>query len=229
MPVDFDRYKDAYPEEVQRSIDFIGQDVDFFAELKAEYLLEVARRTFGKTEALSFLDVGCGVGLTDRHLEGAVGSLRGIDVAAGALERARERNPWAEYDVYDGAVMPFSDGNFDLTFTICVLHHVEPARWHDFASELARVTKSGGLVVVIEHNPLNPLTRLAVSRCEFDEDAVLLTAERTRKLLHTAGLTVAESRYIAFFPWRGSVLRAVERRLGWLPLGAQYAVAGARS
>jgi SAM-dependent methyltransferase len=229
VSVDFDRYKDVYPEEVQRSIDFIGQDVDFFAELKAQYLLDVGRRFLGRTGSLSFLDVGCGVGLTDGYLKGAVDSLHGVDVAAGALERARERNPWAQYSVYDGSVLPVADGSFDLTFAICVLHHVEPARWPDFASELARATRPDGLVVVIEHNPLNPLTRLAVSRCEFDEDAVLLPARRTRKLLGTAGLTVRESRYIAFFPWRGNMLRAVERRLGWLPLGAQYAVAGARS
>jgi SAM-dependent methyltransferase len=229
VSVDFDRYKDIYPAEVQRSIGFIGQDVDFFAELKAQYLLDVARRFLGRPGSLSFLDVGCGVGLTDSHLKGAVDSLHGVDVAAGTLERARERNPWAEYSVYDGSVLPVADGSFDLTFAICVLHHVERTRWPDFARELARATRSGGLVVVIEHNPLNPLTRLAVSRCEFDEDAVLLPAGWTRKLLSTAGLTVDESRYIAFFPWRGSVLRAVERRLGWLPLGAQYAVAGARS
>jgi SAM-dependent methyltransferase len=229
VSVDFDRYKDFYPEEVQRSIDFIGQDVDFFAELKAQYLLEVARRFVGRPGSLSFLDVGCGVGLTDGHLEGVVGSLHGVDVAAGSLERARERNPWAEYSKYDGSVLPVADGSFDVTFAICVLHHVEPTLWADFANELARATRRDGLVIVIEHNPLNPLTRLAVSRCEFDEDAVLLRAERTRTLLGAAGLTVEESRYIAFFPRRGSVLRAVERRLGWLPLGAQYAVAGARS
>jgi SAM-dependent methyltransferase len=229
VSLDFDRYKDVYPEEVQKSIDFIGQDVDFFAELKAEYLLDIARRTLGKTESLSFLDVGCGVGLTDSHLEGAIDSLHGLDVAEGALERARERNPWAKYEVYDGAVMPFADCRFDLTFAICVLHHVEPAVWRGFANELARVTRPGGLVVVVEHNPHNPLTRLAVSRCAFDEDAVLLPAGRTRDLLTAAGLSVAESRYIVFFPWRGRVLRATERRLGWLPIGAQYAVAGARS
>src|SRR5207248_6423747 len=105
----------------------------------------------------------------------------------------------------------------------------DPANWRSFVEELARVTKRGGLVVVIEHNPLNPLTRLAVSRCDFDEGAVLLRARQTRRLLAEAGLTVAEARYIAFFPWRGRILRLAESRLGRLPLGAQYAVAGAKT
>jgi SAM-dependent methyltransferase len=228
MTVDFGRYKDTYHDEVQKSIDFVGQDVDFFAELKADYLLDVARRRVGDPGSLSFLDVGCGVGLTDQHLGDAVGSLHGIDVADGAVERARMRNPWAAYTVYDGAAAPFADGVFDVTFAICVLHHVDPARWRGFVDELSRVTRRGGLVVVIEHNPLNPLTRLAVSRCAFDEDAILLRAGRTRRLLAGAGLAVAESRYVVFFPWRGSPFRALERRLASLPLGAQYAVAGAR-
>ena len=34
-----------------------------------------------------------------------------------------------------------------------------------------------------KHNPLNPLTRLVVSRCEFDRDAVLLTAKAAKRLL----------------------------------------------
>jgi SAM-dependent methyltransferase len=226
--VDFGRRKDTYRDEVQKSMGFVGQDMDFFVELKANYLLDIARRRLGDPKSLSFLDVGCGVGLTDQYLEGEVGALHGIDVAEGVIERARERNPWAEYVGYDGENAPFSSEHFDLTFVVCVLHHVNPASWQSFVEELARVTRRGGLVVVLEHNPFNPLTRLAVSRCDFDDDAVLLRARQTRKLLEGAGLTVAEARYIVFFPWRGRILRDAENRLGRLALGAQYAVAGAR-
>jgi SAM-dependent methyltransferase len=226
--VDFGSRKDTYQDEVQKSIDFLGQGLDFFVEIKANYLLDIARRRLGDPKSLSFLDVGCGLGLTDEYLKGEVGALHGIDVAAGVVDRAQERNPWAGYHIYDGARAPFLDEFFDLTFAICVLHHVNPPSWPSFVDELARVTKRGGLVVVIEHNPLNPLTRLAVSRCEFDEDAVLLRARRTRRLLAGAGLKVAEAPYIAFVPWRGRILRQAERGLSRLPLGAQYAVAGAR-
>jgi SAM-dependent methyltransferase len=193
-----------------------------------EHLLDVARRRLGEPKSLSFLDMGCGVGLTDQYLGGQVGALHGIDVAEGVVERAGERILGPKYTVYDGTNAPFQDELFDLTFAICVLHHVNPAGWHNFVAELARVTKRGGLVVVLEHNPFNPLTRLAVSRCEFDADAVLVRARRTRSLLEEAGLAVAEARYITFFPWHGRILRLAESRLGRLPLGAQYAVAGSR-
>ena len=73
------------------------------------------------------LDIGCGPGETDRMLERRVARLAGVDTSAAMVEAARKRNPWAEYRISEGgAPLPFSDGAFDLTFAICVLHHVEP-------------------------------------------------------------------------------------------------------
>jgi SAM-dependent methyltransferase len=141
------------------------------------------------------------------------------------IATARERNPDVLYHVGDGSRLPFEDGEYDLTFTSCVLHHVPPAERGAFVRELGRVTRPGGLVVVFEHNPLNPLTRLAVRRCEFDEDALLLGRGETRQRLTQAGLRAAEERYILFFPWRGRLLERAEQALAPVPLGAQYYVA----
>ena len=95
---------------------------------------------------------------------------------------------------------------------ICVLHHVAPAEWAHFLSEMRRVVRPGGLICVIEHNPLNPLTRLAVSRCEFDRDAVLLGASTTRKLMAAGGLREIGSRYFLLLPWEAKPARRVELR-----------------
>jgi hypothetical protein len=89
---------------------------------------------------------------------------------------------------------------------------------------MARVTRPGGLAIILEHNPLNPATRFAVSRCAFDEDAVLMRMSESRALLADAGLRERERAYILFFPFRNTI----ERRLGRLPMGAQYYVAGSR-
>ena len=88
---------------------------------------------------------------------------------------------------------------------------------------MARVTKPDGLVAVFEHNPLNPLTRRVVRSCAFDEGVELIGRRELEQLFRAASLTVADSEYLLFFPWRAE---AVERRLTWLPLGAQYVVAG---
>jgi hypothetical protein len=85
---------------------------------------------------------------------------------------------------------------------------------------------AGGLICVIEHNPLNPLTRLAVSRCEFDSDAALLGAGKTRKLMAAGGLRQIGARYFQLLPWEAKPARRLEHSLRNLPLGAQYAAFG---
>jgi hypothetical protein len=93
-------------------------------------------------------------------------------------------------------------------------------------NELRRVVRPGGLVAVIEHNPFNPLTKLAVSRCEFDRDAVLLRAAKTERLMKGAGLLSVESDYFLFFPFKAGIAQRTERAIRKLPLGAQYMTCG---
>ncbi len=227
-PPDFDAYADSYHEKIQASIDFCGQDHDYFTRRKAEYLLDLTARRLGEPRTVSALDVGCGVGATDVHLADRFGELYGVDTADTAVRRAEARNPSVRYETYDGTRLPFPDARFDLAFAICVLHHVPPQDRHRFARELMRVLRPEGLAVVFEHNPLNPLTRLAVNRCEFDEDAVLLTRSNTSRVLAEARLRRVEARYIIFFPFERVRSSAIEERLSWLPLAAQYYVAAAR-
>jgi SAM-dependent methyltransferase len=222
--VDFDDYSDAYRNAVEESISFSGADLDFFTEAKADALLELVRDRIGEPTRASFLDVGCGPGETDRLLKGRVGRLAGVDVSPRMVEHARRCNPWAEYRHFEeGEPIPFDDESFDVCFVICVLHHVHLDQRKVLIGEMRRVCRPGGLVAVFEHNPLNPLTRRAVSGCEFDRDAELLSRRRALKLLRAAGLPRPEGRYIVFFPRESRLLRGIERRLGWLPLGAQYA------
>lgn len=220
---EFDRYSDSYREAVEESIAFAGADLDVYTRAKTEELLALAG-CVGPPDRLAFLDVGCGIGDTDRFLEGRVGRLAGVDVAPKMLESARARNPWAEYRDYDaGEPIPFADESFDVCFAVCVFHHIPRDQRARLVGEMRRVCRPGGLVAIFEHNPLNPLTRRAVSGCEFDRDAELLSRRTAIELLSTAGLPSPEGRYIVFFPRESRLLRAIERRLGWLPLGAQYA------
>jgi SAM-dependent methyltransferase len=226
---DFDAYADSYRDAVNDSIAFCSQEHDYFTRRKAEHLVSLAGRLLGPPEQLSVLDVGCGVGATDAHLAGQFGELHGVDVAAEAIARAEARNPTVRYQPYDGRLLPLPDASFDLAFAICVAHHVPPPDRPGFAAELGRVVRPGGLVVVFEHNPFNPLTRVAVSRCEFDEGVVLLTRRSVERLLDHAGLTPTEASYIIFMPSDRPFARALEPKLRWLPLGAQHYVAARRS
>ncbi len=223
---DFNEYASSYREDLERSIAFSGATADLFISLKADLLVDLVARQLGDPARLSVLDVGCGVGETHRFLEGRLGALHGVDIASESVDKARERHPWAGYRTCKpGEPLPYEDGEFDLAFAICVVHHVPPEERAAFFSEMQRTVRPGGVVAIFEHNPFNPLTRKAVNSCAFDEDAVLVTRRRTRGLLRDAGLERVEAPYIVFFPREGERLRAIERRLGWLPLGAQYYVA----
>lgn len=222
----FDSYDKTYDTVVQSSIDFSGLPHSFFMTAKVNLLRDLIGAHFGRGYKATALDVGCGTGTFHPFARGLFGRLCGTDVSAASIARARQSNPDADYDAYDGRVLPYGDATFDLATAICVMHHVPPAQWGDFLREVRRVVRPGGLVCIIEHNPLNPLTRLAVARCEFDRDAVLLGANRMRRLMTDAGLRDADTRYFVLLPWATPLMRRIEHGLRHVPLGAQYATTG---
>jgi hypothetical protein len=97
----------------------------------------------------------------------------------------------------------------------------------DFTREILRVLKPGGVFGLIEHNPLNPVTRLIVSRTPVDAGAHLLPARDARNLLSSAGFGAIETRYFLFLPERvHRYMPGVEDRLARIPLGGQYCMMG---
>lgn len=224
--MDFDRYADDYGRRVEAAVSFAGREHGFFLDAKVAALERTIARHFGPAYQPSVLDLGCGVGEIGRRLDRGGRRIVGVDVALGALRRARPELRSARLALFDGYRLPFREDGFDLVLAVCVVHHVPPRAWPGFFAEMARVVRPGGLAVVFEHNPLNPLTRYAVSRCELDADAVLLGARAVSELLAGAGLAVGERGNLLFFPWAGGPWRWLEGKLRAVPLGAQYFVAG---
>ncbi len=223
---EFDKYKDTYKDEVNKSTAFLGQDQDFFTQAKVRHMVEFSHHHHGDLQNMKILDVGCGVGTTIHFLQLAFGNIAGIDVSPGSIDTARERFDNVLFDVGSGTSIPHKDNTFDLVFAICVMHHIPPAEWSKVLPEMLRVTKPGGLIAIFEHNPYNPLTRIAVNNCEFDKDAVLLSRRTTARLYEQAKIPIIEQKYILFFPFERAILSSIEKGLSWLPLGAQYYVLG---
>ena len=129
---EFDQYGSTYDREISRAVSLSGQEHDFFLQVKAEVLAELLSRRFGDRD-LRVLDVGCGNG--GLHRFSAVGRpCDQVDRDRGCRRFCRSRprcrqNPTVQYDLYDGQGLPYRDGAFDAAFTVCVLHHVPPARW----------------------------------------------------------------------------------------------------
>lgn len=222
----FDTYGKEYRDVVQASIDFSGLSYEFVTVAKADIMRDVIAARLGPEAKPSALDVGCGIGVLHRYIRDRFARLCAVDVSTACLEQAARANSGVEYRAYSGAELPFATGEFDFAYAICVLHHVPPADWLGFMREMARVIRPGGVLCIIEHNPLNPLTQLSVRRCEFDRDAVLLPSWRTAGLMTQAGLKAVESRYFLLLPSAAAPARAIERGLARLPLGAQYIAYG---
>lgn len=226
---EFDLYQRTYSDAVNDALAFSGLRVDFFTRVKAEYLIDLVTAQFSKTSDLSVLDVGCGVGNYHQLLKGRIGKLTGIDVSEGCVREAKTANPDVHYDTYDGASLPYPANTFDVAFTICVMHHVPPAHWDRFVSEIYRVLKPGGMAIVFEHNPKNPLTLRVVNRCPFDRDAVLLPAGTTAERFDKAFFNDVKARFILTLPAGNSALRKLDRFFAHIPIGAQYYVTALKS
>ncbi|HUF31391.1 MAG TPA: lysylphosphatidylglycerol synthase domain-containing protein [Gemmatimonadaceae bacterium] len=108
------------------------------------------------------LDLGCGLGLQASALRERGYRVIGLDPAYGLVHEAGARGLPA---VTGSALeLPFADGSIDFVYTVGVLHHLGgQAEQRAACSEVARVLRPGGLFVVHETNPRNPLFRLYMS------------------------------------------------------------------
>lgn len=223
---EFDQYKESYSEAVDAAIGLPGVSVDFFTKVKAGYLVDTIRKVFGEPALPNVLDIGCGIGNYHRLLSESFGTLSGVDVSTECLKTARAANPGVAYKVYGGGRLPYEDDSFDVAFSICVMHHVPVTNWPRFVSEMRRVLRPGGVAVIFEHNPANPMTMRLVNRCPFDRDATLLRAPQTMTLLQEAGLSAIKRRFILTIPPFGSTGRRLDGLFSPLGIGAQYYVTG---
>jgi SAM-dependent methyltransferase len=227
IDAEFDSYSDSYRDQHQASINFGGIELDYFAEYKAQVAQSVCKKNGLTPEVI--MDFGAGIGNAVRPLRSAFpnAQIKCVDVSAESLKQCSSLNVDAcSVYVYDGTHIPFESGSIDLAFTACVFHHI-PAEDHvRLLAEIRRCLSPNGLLVLFEHNPLNPLTQLAVARCPFDEHAVLINSWTMQKRFHSAGFSKASFRFRIFFPGFLQALRGLEKWLEPVPLGGQYYVTG---
>ncbi len=209
----FDQYAADYDRLHQASVAASGESTRYFADYKLERL-----RQLGVTRDQPLLDFGCGIGNLLEVLEGQFDEVHGFDPSQLSLGVARGRAPTSHLH-HELDKVP--DGHFQTVVMSGVLHHVPPAERLSVMRSARAKLRSGGRVVVFEHNPFNPLTRRAVAACEFDDDAILLWPRSLKGLLRDAGLSRVKLEYIVFFPRALAFLRPLEPRLSWLLLGAQ--------
>lgn len=220
MSQNFDEYAYKYNDLVNDSIKLFGQSHDYFIRAKLPIITECIDK-YSSSNSPNVLDVGCGVGLLHKYLPSGI-DLHGIDSSSLSIEHASKENLSVTYRFFDGEKIPYSNDSFDLVIMVCVLHHILLEKQKSFLTEVLRVLKKGGALILIEHNPYNPCTRYVFSKCELDRDAEYCYPSATSRLLRSSGFNVKKLRYFLIAPFYFKFSRNLEAFLARIPIGAQY-------
>jgi len=224
----FDSYATAYDQALARSLAASGEGRDYFARGRIGWL----SRRLGELhfKPASVLDFGCGDGFTVPLLREGLGARTavGVDVSDESLAVARERHAsesttYTHLDVYRPA------GDQDLAYCNGVFHHIPLAERARAVAIVRESLKPNGLFSLWENNPWNPATLYVMSQCEFDKDAITLSAPETRKLLRAGGFEIVCTDFRFIFPRALRMIRKLEDLLFRAPLGTQYQVLARRA
>ena len=99
------------------------------------------------------LDAACGTGRHAEHLASLGHRVVGVDATPEMLEYARAKVPGARFETGDLAALPLADGAVDLAVCSFALTHCADLGLP--VSELARVVRPGGRVVISDVHPFS--------------------------------------------------------------------------
>ena len=141
-------------------------------EERADALRERVRRFVPLKGHERALDSGTGTGALAFAFSPFVREVVAVDVVLELLEEGRKRaagHTNVQFLQADVTALPFDDDEFDVAGSLRTLHHT--ARPELAVAELVRVTRPGGLVLVIDQvAPIDPLAALALDRFERARD-----------------------------------------------------------
>jgi len=222
----FDEYAGNYDDLLKDPLrDRFAGGSEFFIRQKCRIVdRRLNRQRGGGT--LRVLDAGCGQG-TAFAFFGPDTHVFGSDVSFPMLHDAVKRGPVAVQEPYQ---LPFADDTFDAVYAFCIYHHIPDDDHVRHLSELRRVVKSGGEVMIFEHNPYNPVTARIFARAPVDQGCHMIPPPRLREVFKDAQFDEVSQGYLLFVPEPlYPVFGMLERVMSWLPLGGQYFVAGRKT
>lgn len=216
---EFDRFADDYDAMHRTNITASGEAPAYFARYKRDVLARVLGSSFSEP----LLDFGCGIGALTAVLVETFPKVHGYDPSVKSIRVAATRVSRA---TFHSELTELTGAHFGAIVLANVLHHVPRVERGAVLRDVVRLLAPGGRLVVFEHNPLNPLTRRAVSRCPFDDGVELLWPWEATAMLARAGLRDLRRDFIVFFPRSLARLRPIEPKLRLLPMGAQIVAWG---
>lgn len=219
----FDGYAKSYDAALSSALAPSGESREFFAEGRVEWLQRCLSELAASPRRV--LDFGCGDGSTTPVLQRVLGaeSCIGVDVSPKSLDiaRAKHATDQVQFELISDVR---SDWQMDLAYCNGVFHHIARDARPEALRMIRDALKAGGLFAFWENNALNPATRYVMSRCPFDEDAILISPREAKAMLRKAGFEVVRTDFRFIFPHALRSLRKLENVAYKLPLGAQFQV-----
>ncbi len=207
-----------------------------FLQSKSDFVHEMVR--WGRLDQLpsgtTVLDVGCGIGGSSRMLAREYGfAVTGVTISPQQVRRAQELTAPevnARFQVDDALALSFPDDSFDVVWSVEAGPHMPDKA--QFARELMRVLKPGGILVVADWNqrddrqiPLNVWEK-PVMRQLLDQWAhpAFASIEGFSELLEATGLvagnvTTADWTAETLPSWLDSIWQGVIRPAGLVRFG----------
>jgi SAM-dependent methyltransferase len=110
--------------------------------------LAVVREALAQFSGKSILDAGCARGRFIKALRPLGATMYGVDLTETFLRSARKNAPDAAFARGSLSALPFPAGQFDAVYCIEALEHLPDTELA--LSEMARVLKPGGILLVID-------------------------------------------------------------------------------
>jgi ubiquinone/menaquinone biosynthesis C-methylase UbiE len=215
---EFDKFGHDYEKRLEGSIKGLASiDTAIKSKLQVLQSLIDSSRLNGNFRVLDF---GCGTGLLSAAMTRFTTNVTGVDVSLESLRNAVVKS--GKSVLFNGQQMPFKNDSFSFAVASCVFHHIPSAARSQVLESINRVLAPNGIIIIIEHNPYNPVTRFVVNRCEFDRDAELLSMSLTESLLQAASFEKVDCGYFYAIPPINSALSMIDSWFSKIPLGAQY-------
>lgn len=111
-----------------------GESIAPFDALSQAVLRTAQESTFFQNA----LEIGCGVGHGVDIVRWSAGYI-GVDYSEEFIRVARERRPYAKFEVMDALMLDYPDRSFDVAISSCCILHI--VNWRIAVKEAARVAK----------------------------------------------------------------------------------------
>lgn len=217
------------------------KDHKYFVRVKSRHFLRVIKKLHNCSKDFNCVDLGCGTAETTEHFQDEFKYTIGCDYSFGMLKFAGQKNLKSTYLINSiSEMLPFQDSSINVAVLFNMLHHIESkGKLIQTLTEVFRVLKNRGMIVIYEMNPLNPLTRYVVNTNEIDSAVNLDGYKKSlypttfypweaRAIIKQCGFKIWRQEYLVFFPKFLSFLLPLERFLAKIPVGGLYSIFGVK-